>query len=227
MIERKAVEDNCTQDKNGDVKCPDATAVNRADRLQSAARAGSTAAGKAGDTAEQARLDNLAKKHQATLNEEHMEYDKACRRSPCNKAAACMLVTYKDGAAGACCAPQTPHHLVFDAAVKGTGTYTHAEGPCICATGGASSGTHGLLHGKQKQWMENSPPAGADINSKTTTVGEWETQAAKTVEEIHPQCSAKCIKAQLRKAHARQGVPASTPVNMVKAGAVDQFRSRA
>ncbi len=206
--------------KKGKRRCPKNAKLANARKLHKRAIARRTAAKEAGMSLD--RHTKTMDRHQQVINKEHMKYERSLRRNPCNKAAACMLVTYEDGNPPdpACCEPQSPHHLVFDSAVKGKGTYKHKNGPCICAAGNASNGMHGLLHAKQKAWMIDSPPKGStDIGAKKTTVGKWESAAAKTVEEIHPDCSAACIKAQLRKAHKDMGVLAAEPVNMKAAGA--------
>lgn len=110
-----------------------------------------------------------------------------------------------------CCAPQTPHHLVpkasfFETTVKagdkrkGCGAYNEDKAPCICATGGKSSGAHGAIHAKHAELVKEKFP-----NNKTYTCSQAEDVAAEAANEMFPQCSKECIKAQLRKVHLQSG----------------------
>ncbi len=211
--ELKAVEQDCKPDKKGDVKCPKPTEIEQAEAMPG---------GPEGSPAWRKRQD--------AINAAHMSYEKKIRKISCNKAARCMLVPWDKQK---CCAPQTPHHLVpkagffkdkfvakvdgkrpAGAMMKGCSKYDEDAAPCICATGGKASGAHGLVHAKQADLViakfgGKRPPTGT-----TYSCGEAEDIGAEAVEQLFPECSKKCIKAQLRRIHRSMEVESSTEVKV-------------
>jgi hypothetical protein len=156
-------------------------------------------------------------------NQQHMAYAKKVRDDPCNKAARCMLVPWGKSKR---CPPRTPHHLVFKASFKDSGglrpgckSYNAGKAPCICATGGASAGAHGLIHAKQKDQMVRRLGGRLPQSSDTWKCGRAERVAAKAANELFPQCSRGCIRAQLRSVHPKMEVNEGAEMGMVTAGA--------
>jgi hypothetical protein len=203
--ENKAVEDNCEVDEEGNVKCP--------------------ATGDA-DYYDDASMEKYARKIQ---------------NDPCQKAARCMLTAYEndgdDAPRRSCCKPQTPHHLIpkssfFETSVgagdnlPGCENYNLKSAPCICAEGGKTGATHGLLHDAQARELADLP---AD---KPYNFGKASEIAAKNVQEIFPNsnCSEECIKAQLRR-HGHKGMKNDTELKRKseapdsKADSVAAFKS--
>lgn len=217
--ERKEVEKNCKPDEEGNVPCPETGDYFSAKEANESALAALKAAGPAEKKALKAQKELAQKK----FNQEHMAYAKKVRDDPCNKAARCMLVPWDKSK---CCPPQTPHHLVFKASFKDSGkfrsgckNYNANKAPCICATGGASTGAHGLIHAKQKDQMVRRLGGRLPQSSDTWKCGRAERVAAKATNELFPQCSRKCIRAQLRSVHQKMDIDAGTEVGMVTAGA--------
>lgn len=163
----------------------------------------------------------------AAVKEQHMEHAKVIRDDPCQSAARCMLSTYDPNK---CCKPQSPHHLVFKASFKvkvgatvtkrsGCENYSADKAPCICTTGGGATGAHGLVHAKQKDQMIKLCGGNLPTDSDTWSCGKAERVATQAVHDIFPQCSRRCIQAQLRSAHQKRGVAAETEIGMKVAGA--------
>jgi len=219
--ERKEVQEKCKVDNDGNVKCPDASGYHTAQQANDTAREALKKAEESGVGVAVAQANKTAA--QAAANESHMQYSKDVRDDKCNKAARCMLVPWDKKK---CCKPQTPHHLVFKASFKkggkarpGCDGYDADKAPCICATGGASSGTHGLIHAKQKDQMVKRLGGRLPNADDTWKCGRAERVAAQAVHDLFPQCSRRCIQAQLRSVHQKMGVDAGTQVGMVTAGA--------
>lgn len=153
-------------------------------------------------------------------NRTKASYAAQLENDPCQRAARCMLSPYKPSR---CCKPQTPHHLVPKAGfyktrfggikMNGCSGYKSNAAPCICAEGGATTATHGLLHALQRDAIRTGPFKSA----KTWKFGNAVTNAGDAVGEVFPQCkdkdgSNKCIEDQLKKAHNDMGIDSDTSV---------------
>ena len=164
------------------------------------------------------------------MRKAYRAYSKKIEKNKCNKAARCALTPYEPSR---CCPPQTPHHLVpksqfykksVDDGKKlpGCKKYNANKAPCICVEGtNHSMASHGLLHFDQKaavekRFFKNKKPEFTGKERWSCT--EAEQQGADAVEKIFPQCSAACIKAQLRAAHREQGIKADTKIKPTNPG---------
>jgi len=187
-----AVEKSCERDAKGNVKCPPP---------------------KDADYYDDASMESYARRVQ---------------NDPCQRAARCILSPYDPSK---CCPPQTPHHLIpkssfFDPSFEawneqrpgarrkaGCGSYDHKSAPCVCAEGGKTAATHGLLHDAQARDLANLP---ADQPYDFSAASEI---AAKNMKEIFPNsgpdgkgCSEKCTRAQLRRG-GHKGITNDTRLN--------------
>jgi len=152
-------------------------------------------------------------------------YSKHMESNVCQRALRCMLSPKKPSK---CCGDQTPHHLVPGASFKdmpSEGSYNYNAAPCICAEGAnGTSGTHGLIHSEQKKAvMDKFPGVGIKEirDTKTQSFEDAVQQGGNAAHEIHPQCSAKCIKAQLRREHRKMGITGKTEVRPIAHGPKD------
>jgi hypothetical protein len=129
------------------------------------------------------------------------DYAETLEKDPCQRAARCMLSPYSPSQ---CCPPQTPHHLVPKTTCKNIPGYNADKAPCICAEGGKSTGTHGLLHARQANLFYGKE--GGKWKSSTTRPKTWKfkdaaSDGAQAASEVFPQCSKGCIEAQLKEHH--------------------------
>ncbi|MDB5976922.1 MAG: hypothetical protein JWR07_3682 [Nevskia sp.] len=136
---------------------------------------------------------------------------KQASENPCAAARRCRMSPYKapkDGING-CCPAQTPDHIIPKSSffvksvsngrtLSGWSGYDPDAAPCMCSEGGSNTGTHGLRHAFHKC---NSGIAGGTKRS----FKEEAAFCAKSAEAIAPQCSAKCIEAQLKEGHKGMG----------------------
>jgi Domain of unknown function (DUF4150)/GHH signature containing HNH/Endo VII superfamily nuclease toxin 2 len=166
---------------------------------------------KALDAAWQEHETACAKKNKAAMavatkkvNAAHEKYAVAINRNPCTKALQCALVPYDKGREGACCPHSTPDHLVPAAQFgpdRGAGhpKYKADKAPCMCATGGAHTATHGLLGQARTDYMVDN---GFEPNSyeKSWTVADSCKCGSTSASEV-TGCSQACLDAQLRKGH--------------------------
>ncbi len=137
------------------------------------------------------------------------QYAGKIRDDPCLNALQCALVSYDKGNAGGCCPPQTPEHLIPASQFgkgrgKGHATYKAGRAPCICAEGGKSVATHGLMGRGRREYMESKNIPISD--TPVWTVGDSAKCGAHAANEVYPHCSPGCIEAQLKKGHERMGV---------------------
>lgn len=201
--EIKAVERNCkdslVKDKNGVVRvgCPNS------DKLEKTISNRKDLKKKYGEGKWSKRQNNNYSKALAKEKKEYEAYAKTVQNDPCQRSARCILSPWKPSM---CCPPQTPHHLVEKASFfagpveddrrrSGCGAYDENKALCVCAEGGKSVATHGLLHSTQADYLENH-------------TGDWTLtnaidSGARAMVEVFPNsgCSEKCIKAQLRRGH--------------------------
>ena len=175
-------------------KCPNPTALDSAKAEHAAACALSPGG------------DREAKKAAATVkvHAAHEDYAVALNNNECTKALQCALVPYDKGNDGACCPGCTPDHLV-PASQFGPGrgknhaSYKATKAPCMCATGGAQTATHGLLgKGRTDYMVKNNVPVNS--YSKSWTVADSCKCGATSAAEVSG-CDKDCLEAQLKKGH--------------------------
>lgn len=146
------------------------------------------------------------------------QYALRIENDPCQRAARCLL---SPKSPSKCCAPQTPHHLIPKAGffedkfggkfIPGNDGYKQAKAPCICAEGGKSQGTHGLLHDAQTK----------GINTQFPGKTRWKfsdavKNAAAATKQVCPQCSAGCIESQLRNEHKTMGIDDNSDLKPIR-----------
>jgi hypothetical protein len=193
--EKKKIKDECGDpiDKNK-AKCPNPSAVEAAKaEHKSACEMGKGAA------RDKAKAAATVKLHAA-----HEDYAVAINKNSCTNALQCALVPYDKGTDGACCPHSTPDHLVpasqFGAnRGKNHKKYKAAKAPCMCATGGAQTATHGLLgQGRTAYMKKNNIPV--NNYKKSWTVADSCKCGAASAAEV-TNCSPECLEAQLKKGH--------------------------
>ena len=122
-----------------------------------------------------ARSDAGKAAAQAEIDEAHRDYAAEIQQNPCQRALRCAMMPYRQGKR-ACCPHQTPEHIIQGAQFfygKSTGgrrrnnctSYSYRGAPCVCAEGGATVATHGLLGAARKDHINN--PANVPADSST------------------------------------------------------------
>jgi hypothetical protein len=149
------------------------------------------------------------------------DYAKAINGNACQKALRCALVPFRSSGENSCCAHQTPDHLILGSSFfknkkqgivfKNCDNYKYEAAPCMCAEGGATQATHGLLGLYRNQWMKNNKG-----KLDPWTVEKAAKCGAFAANKVNPQCSKGCIEAQLLKQHKNIGMPASTRIRRVQ-----------
>jgi uncharacterized membrane protein len=111
-----------------------------------------------------------------------------------------------------CCPGQTGHHLIPETTISGSkdkgdlctgGTYNHSAAPVVCSEGGKDTGTHGQLHDRTDQnvqdMMNGKYPGYEKCASAYTMDCATEAGAQAHAEQFpDSNCDKKCIKAQLK-----------------------------
>lgn len=128
----------------------------------------------------------------------------------CLKALSCALTTFNRGKKD-CCPHQTPEHLIPAAQFgknrgeEGTLGYKARHAPTLCATGGKSTATHGLLGAARAEYMDerNIP---RDTDEEVWTVRDSAKCGSHAVEEVYKQCRKECIESQLIMGHEDIGI---------------------
>jgi hypothetical protein len=198
--EKQKIKDECGDpvDKNKS-KCPNPTA------LDAAKQEHATACAMEKGAARRAAMAAATKKVRAA----HDDYAVAINENSCTKALQCALVPYDKGRNGACCPHSTPDHLVPAAQFgpdRGAGhpNYKADKAPCMCATGGAQTATHGLLGQARTSYMKKN---GIPVNKheKVWTVADSCKCGSTSASEVSG-CSQACLEAQLKKGHEDIGV---------------------
>lgn len=179
--ELKEVEKHCPKDKNKKVKCPEHKKVYDSNKSVAAL----------GDYTVKIRKG----KSQVTR---------------CHRALRCILTPYSKynketkKEERMCCPPQTPEHLIPKSSFNGVSGYKFKDAPCMCAEGGKSDATHGLIGAARKDHM-NKKGVGA-----TWTFGEAADCGAEAANKVFPHCSKKCIRAQLKRGGHKDMKPGDT-----------------
>jgi len=191
----KEIKDKCGDPIDKDkAKCPDSTALDAAKAEHATA-----CAKKPGAARETAKAAATVKVHKA-----HEDYAVALNNNACTKVLQCALVPYDKGNKGACCPGCTPDHLV-PASQFGPGrgashkSYKADKAPCMCATGGAQTATHGLLGKGRTDYMVKK---GIPVNNykKSWTVADSCKCGATSAAQV-TGCNQDCLEAQLKKGH--------------------------
>lgn len=157
--------------------------------------------------------ESLNKRYNAAVQ----KYSRAIDKSPCQKALRCALVPYGSSEKNYCCKHQTPDHLILGSSFfknkkkgipysKVCEKYNYAAAPCMCAEGGATQATHGLLGRHRNRWMKLNK---AKLNP--WTVEKAAECGAYAANKVNPQCSKKCIQEQLIQQHEDMGGPGQGP----------------
>jgi len=216
--ERKKIKEECGDPIDpSKAACPDPTEIKKAKATHSKLPK---------DTPE--RKAAMKKVHDA-----HENYAIAISENPCTESLKCALVPYNANKKGkACCPHQTADHLVpasqFGAnRGKNHPIYKARKAPCMCATGGAQTATHGLLgRGRTEYMKENNIPV--NQYPKSWTVADSCKCGAASAAKV-TSCSEACIEAQLRKGHEDMGInldePISTRKEIVKRDSIE-FKGR-
>jgi hypothetical protein len=207
---RKDIKDKCGDPVEEEkAKCPNPTA------LDAAKKEHKTACGLPEGPARDA--DQAA----ATLkvHKAHEDYAVAINDNKCTKALQCALVSYRKGRKAACCSGSTPDHLV-PASQFGEGrglnhpSYSAAKAPCMCATGGAQTATHGLLgKGRTDYMVKNGIPV--NDHAKSWTIADSCKCGASSAAAV-TGCDQGCLEAQLKKGHEDMGVKPDEPISTRK-----------
>lgn len=125
---------------------------------------------------------------------------------PCLRARKCLLVKFSENRAGknsnkGCCAGQTAHHVLPKAQFEGLAAcpgYREQDAPTICVEG--TSHKRGGSHQKLHEGVEKLTERRADRNGELSYETARDT-GIEAVRALYPQCSAKCLKAQLDAYH--------------------------
>ncbi len=131
------------------------------------------------------------------------------KHNPCVMARKCSLVPFEEtktakGQAktgNGCCPGQTGHHVLpgamFDLDKSPCGrTYNHNTAPTICVEGANNNvGSHGAAHNA----LEDSIDEFKESGKTTISYKEASKRGIDAVREANPNCSAKCLQAQLDK----------------------------
>ncbi|WP_127958460.1 PAAR-like domain-containing protein [Serratia microhaemolytica] len=151
--------------------------------------------------------EQIRKQRKDLLNNLIKEQEKAAEKNPCLKARKCQLVPYSlNGKQAAekdklesstqkgCCTAQTGHHLVYGSMVKDCPDYKHNLAPTVCVEGNSwHKGSHKTIHEIMDEKLLNH----IKQNGPLMKMDEAVELAAEAHEEVFPNCSKECIKAQL------------------------------
>jgi hypothetical protein len=162
---------------------------------------------------------------------------------PCIKAKRCMLVPYdRTKTQGGCCPGQTPHHLVPKHHFSSHPKYDQDNAPCVCVEGYSwhrsdesyfpnAKKTHPMMHDLQDatersliDQVENDIANGVDTGGRSPSNAMHYDEARETAIAAHqnvfhdPECSEKCLRAQLDAYHNQCGVGDDDLVETTKTG---------
>ena len=139
------------------------------------------------------------------------KYALTIEQDPCQRALRCMMVPFRKKSKSMCCDPQTPDHVVpasmFFQVRRGgrkfTGCtdYVDHDAPCVCAEGGKSHATHGLLGRARKSYMKKRKLD----RQRTWSLGDAAKCAGASTEKVFKQCRASCVEAQVLQQHKSMG----------------------
>jgi len=92
--------------------------------------------------------------------------------------------------------------------------YSAAGAPCMCATGGAQTATHGLLgKGRTDYMVQNNIPV--NEHAKSWTVAD-SCKCGATSAATVTGCNQACLEAQLKKGHEDMGVKSDENISTRK-----------
>ncbi len=184
--EKKAIKTHCGE-KLEKAKCPSSKGVKDAKKKVGRAKKGSAARATA----------------QLELDQAFADYSAAMQQDPCQRALRCAMMPYRDGKK-ACCPHQTPEHIIqgaqfFYGKAKGgrrrnnCTSYEYRGAPCVCAEGGATVATHGLLGAARKDYITNN-----HSGQTTWEFGDAVKCGAQSTSKVFSNCRPGCIESQLR-----------------------------
>ncbi len=217
--EKKEINEKCDP-WNEKTQCPDGSVMKAAKDHAKSVR-GAHPAGSA-----------ARKEAQEILDFAFEQYVDEFKKNDCHHALKCALVPYEKNSKSLCCPHATPDHIMpasqfFTDKRDGTprpgcGNYVSKKAPCMCAVGGKSTATHGLLGSSRKKYMKDNGFDGA------ATWGMEDSAAcgAHSANEVNPHCSKECIEAQLKREHRKMGVDDSTEIGTTQENVRDlSFKS--
>jgi hypothetical protein len=164
--------------------------------------------------------DAIRSEAQKIVDEELEYYALEINENECLKALACALVPYNRANNGGCCPRQTPEHLIPSSQFgkgrgKGHANYKDTQAPCMCATGGKSTATHGLLGSARKKYMnDNGIPT--DGKNKVWTMADSAKCGATSANSVHSHCTVACLEEQLKKGHNSMNVKDSENITGIQ-----------
>jgi len=197
--EKAKIKESCGKDGERAL-CPDQSGVNSAREAIASTK----------------RRSSARRRARAELNKALEDYALDIRSNkPCQRAMRCALVPYHKEKG--CCGAQTPEHLVPASQFgKGRGrnhpNYNASRAACLCAEGGATVATHGLLGGARRRHLRSK---GLNPRSGRWTVDESIEGGAKSASEVFPHCSQACLESQLKKNHDDMGVDRNEKIRCV------------
>lgn len=162
------------------------------------------------------------------LNTEFRDYSAAMQQDPCQKALRCAMMPYGKGKSQ-CCPHQTPEHIIQGAQFfygkaaggrrrNGCTGYQYRQAPCVCAEGGATVATHGLLGAARKDHISTKFPSGEPA---TWPMKDAIACGVESTCSVFSNCTPGCIESQLRQgAHSK--VPDNTEIGLDQSETMSQ-----
>jgi hypothetical protein len=219
--------------------CPDATKLEQAKTSLKEERERLTAL-----TPKPAKgsIKTQTQKQRDAVRDEYQEYAKQIARNPCRRALRCELTPF---AKSNCCPPQTPHHVVDVCSFLQSGQrplpkaqqqkrpgcsgYDEDAALCVCAEGGNNTGTHGLLHLKQRQWSQGWKDQQKQQVAAGNQAAPWTLSTAvecgvTSITKVFPlsNCDEDCLKQKLLDNHQRMGIGPGQEIACRPSGAKQQ-----
>jgi hypothetical protein len=152
------------------------------------------------------------KNAQTVLDDAHQQFAISIQENKCHNELRCVLVPFNMK----CCPGQTAEHLIpasqfGSARGRGHASYKASKAPCVCAEGGKSAATHGLLGQARREYMEEHK---IPIGKKPVWTMEASAKCgAASAKKTFRHCDQDCFEAQLKKGHNDLGVPDHELIN--------------
>jgi len=234
---RGAIAEQCDSDEKK--ACPDATTLNQAKTSLKDERERLKALT---PKPTKANIKIQTQRHKDDVRDEYQDYAKQIARNPCRQALRCELTPFADSN---CCEPQTPHHVVDVCSFlqpgqrklpkaqqqkrPGCSGYDENKALCVCAEGGNNTGTHGLLHLKQRQWSQKWKETQQQQVTAGSAAAPWTLATAvqcgvTSIAKVFPlsNCDQDCLTQKLMDNHQRMGIAPSQTINCRPSGAREQ-----
>jgi hypothetical protein len=186
--EKIAINTHCGK-KGEKMKCPSSKGVKAAKTKRNKAKEGSAARAAA----------------EVELQQAYADYAAAMQKDPCQRALRCAMMPFRVAKSKkGCCPHQTPEHIIQGAQFfygKAAGgrrrnectSYEYEGAPCVCAEGGATVATHGLLGAERKAYINTNHATG-----ETWKFGDAVKCGAHSTSKVFSNCRPGCIESQLR-----------------------------